>query len=277
MSRIVAIAGHLNRFMIPKFVLQRLEDVNKGIAALLPEPAKAPLRLVRLWLKTLPYYGTGRHCPVCGKASNRFRPDWNTQAQEAICIHCGARERHRFVWLYFNRWTDLFNGQPKCVLHVAPEPCFEPRMRKLLGEGYITSDLTNPLAMSRMDITSIDYPDGTFDVIYCSHVLEHVPEDRRAMKEFYRVLKKGGWAILLVPISGETTLEDLSIVDPLERLRLYGEKDHVRCYGLDFMDRLKDAGFLVTLTRVSDVVNRDEVTLMGLTQESGDIFYCTKQ
>jgi SAM-dependent methyltransferase len=163
------------------------------------------------------------------------------------------------------------------MLHVAPEACFEPLFRKRLGAGYISADLLNPRAKVKMDVTNVEYPDEFFDVIYCSHVLEHVPDDRRAMREFYRVLKKDGWAILLVPITAESTVEDLTIVNPLDRLRLYGQEDHVRRYGPDFVDRLKDSGFKVKVSCASDLFDRDKLTLMGLTSETGDIYYCTKE
>jgi hypothetical protein len=245
------------------------------IKALLPESAKAHLRSVRSWLTDLNYYGQGRWCPVCEKSSRLFRP-YDGIPGEAICIHCGAHERHRFVWLYFSRYTDLFDGHAKRVLHVAPETCMEPRLRQNLGGGYVTADMGNRQAMLKMDVTDIQCPDKSFDVIYCSHVLEHVPDDRRAISELYRVLKNGGWAILLVPITADRTIEDPSIVDPMDRLRLYGEKDHVRRYGPDFVDRLTEAGFSVTVVRVSDLFDNEAVIRMGLTKETGDIYYCTK-
>jgi predicted SAM-dependent methyltransferase len=178
--------------------------------------------------------------------------------------------------LYLFQKTDLFDGRDKQVLHVAPEKCFEGRFREWLGESYITADLSNPQAMVRMDVTDIRFPDDTFDVIYCSHVLEHVQEDRRAIREFYRVLKPGGWAILLVPITANRTLEDPSVVDPAERLKLYGMKDHVRRYGPDYVDRLREAGFEVTTTTASQLCEYDDIVRMGLTSESGDIFHCAK-
>ena len=107
---------------------------------------------------------------------------------------------------------------------------FERLLKKQLGSGYLTSDIRHPRAMVKMDITDIQYPDNPFDVIYCSHVLEHVPDDRRALSEFYRILKPTGWAILLVPIIAEKTFEDPSITDPSERLKLFGQADHVRGY-----------------------------------------------
>lgn len=244
--------------------------------SLLPEWVKSRLRPLRDLVWAVTYYGHARFCPVCGKSSRKFRPSGTVLREDARCARCHAHERHRFLWLYLSRETDLFDGKPKKVLHVAPEWCLEPRLKERLGANYLTADLLNPHAMVRMDITDIQYPDQTFDVIYCSHVLEHVPDDKKAMREFARVLKDGGWAILLVPITSETTLEDLSFVDPAERRSAFGQEDHVRAYGPDYVDRLRDAGFRVEVTTVNDLVEHDDAVRMGLTSASGDIFYCTK-
>jgi len=191
-------------------------------------------------------------------------------------MFCGALERHRFVWRYFESETNLFNGEQKKVLHVAPENCFEPRLRKRLGSNYITADLLDPQAMIRMDITDIQFPDNYFDVIYCSHVFEHVPDDRKAMREFFRTLKPNGWAILLVPITVEKTFEDPSIVNPSERLRIFGQVDHVRRYGSDYIDRLKESGFNVKMSYATDLFQKNEIKIAGLSTASGAIYYCTK-
>jgi len=249
----------------------------KAIASKLPEWAKAPLRRLRDLVRAVPYYGKGRFCPVCGKSSHRFRPFGLVPREDAECVHCGALERHRLLWLYVSRRTNLFDGKPKKMLHVAPESYLESKLQQRLGDNYITADLFSPRAMVKMDITNIDCPDQSFDVIYCSHVLEHVQDDRKAMREFYRTLKSNGWAILLVPIIAEETFEDPSIIEPEERLRAFGQEDHVRRYGPDYADRLRDAGFSVEVTEVNDLVQNDEALRMGLTPASGEIYYCTKQ
>lgn len=250
--------------------------MRSKLVSFLPEWAEVPLRRARDFVRAVPYYGTGRWCPVCGKQSRRFRSDGIVPREEARCVHCGALERHRFVWLYFKKSTNLFDGKARRILHVAPERCLEYRLKERLGNGYITADLLNPHVMVKMDITDIPYPNESFDVIYCSHVLEHVPDDKRAMKECYRVLKRDGWAILLTPITTKVTFEDPSIIDPHERLKAFGQEDHVRLYGPDYVDRLREAGFNVTITRVSDLFENKAVILMGLTTASGEIFYCTK-
>jgi SAM-dependent methyltransferase len=196
-------------------------------------------------------------------------------------MYCGSLERHRLVWLYLQRMTDLFEGRPKKILpkkilHIAPEPTFVPRLRKRFGAGYITADLLDAYAMVKMDVMDIHYPDNTFDFILCSHVLEHVPDDRRAMREFYRTLKPDGWAILMVPIWRDLTFEDPSIVDPAERLAVYGQMDHVRIYGRDFVDRLREAGFDVTITEASDFLSQQEIETMAL-DGAGEIYHCMKR
>lgn len=161
------------------------------------------------------------------------------------------------------------------MLHVAPERWLEIKFKEVIGQGYLTADLYNPKAMIKMDITDIQYPQQSFDYIYCNHVLEHVVEDVKAMTEFHRVLKSDGWAILLVPITNEKTYEDASIVDPKERLKAFGQSDHVRKYGADYVDRLGEAGFTVDTIRVKDLVNDAQAIKMGLPAHL-KIFYCTK-
>ena len=162
------------------------------------------------------------------------------------------------------------------MLHIAPEIFFEPRLRKKLKDNYLTADLFDPRAMIKMDITKIKFPDESFEVIYCSHVLEHVEEDKKAIGELYRVLKKNGWAILLVPIVCDKTFEDFSICDPMERLKIYGHKEHVRNYGKDYVDRLREKGFKVEVITKNELLQNDEIIKLGLSSHNSEIYYCTK-
>lgn len=252
--------------------IQTKKNKNK----LLPPWIKEPLVKTKGYFRSLPYRGEGRLCPVCGNTSCKFEAFGSPPRPDAQCMFCGALERHRFVWRYFELETNLFDKNKKKVLHVAPEKCFESRLRKHLGQDYITADLLAPQAMVRMDITDIQFPDDYFDVIYCSHVLEHVLDDRKAMREFYRTLKPDGWAILIVPITTETTFEDPTIDNPSDRLRIFGQADHVRRYGADYVDRLCESGFNVKVSYVSDLLQKDEIEKLGLTSASGAIYYCTK-
>lgn len=247
-----------------------------GIASVMTPWARGLVHVARHVLRSLVYFGSGRVCPVCSRSSRKFAPFGVVLREEALCVHCGALERHRLLWLFLRRMTDLFDGTPKTVLHVAPEPCLEPRLRERLGDGYLTADLHDPDAMLKMDITDIDRPDRSFDVILCNHVLEHVPDDRRALREFHRTLRDTGWAILLVPITAASTHEDPTIVEPADRLEAFGQEDHVRRYGPDYVDRLRDEGFHVEVTEVHDLVDADQASRMGLTPAAGKIYRCTK-
>lgn len=248
-----------------------------GISSAMATWARGLVRGVGHALRSLVYFGSRRVCPVCGRSSRKFAPFGVVSREEALCVHCGALERHRLLWIFLTRVTDLFDGTPKTVLHVAPEACLEPRLRAHLGEGYLTADLHDPDALLKIDITDIDYPDGSFDVILCSHVLEHVPDDRRALRELHRTLQDTGWAILLVPITAARTHEDPTIVEPADRLEAFGQEDHVRRYGPDYVVRLRDAGFHVEVTEIHDLVDDDEANRMGLTPAAGEIYCCTKE
>lgn len=163
------------------------------------------------------------------------------------------------------------------MLHVAPERTFARKLGSVAGLDYLTADLVDPDAMVRLDVTDIPYPADSFDVICCSHVLEHVPDDRRAMREFFRVLAPGGWAVLNVPISADRTVEDPSVVDPAERERRFGQRDHVRRYGPDYRQRLQEAGFTTRVITAPELVGPDEARRLGIaTPAAGEIFFCTK-
>ncbi len=137
--------------------------------------------------------------------------------------------------------------EPVKLLHLAPEKPLMDLFIKQNNIDYLTADLNPEQVMVKMDITAIQYPDNIFDAILCNHVLEHIPDDRKAMRELYRVLKPGGWAILQVPVSKilEQTYDDITITSPQDREKYFGQKDHVRIYGKDYTQRLKEAGFTV--------------------------------
>jgi len=223
------------------------------------------------------------YCPICMKTTY-FLPYGHPSRNKAQCPYCGSLERHRLLWLFFKVRTNLFEDTFKRILHVAPEVCFENRLKKRYAKNYITADLHNPSAMVKMDVTNIPYPDENFDIIICNHVLEHVPDDKKAMSEFYRILKKNGWAVLLVPLTDMgTTYEDFSIVTDDGRAKAFGQWDHVRKYGRDYIERLKSAGFDVISAKLDELVTTEEIERMCLKErtESCDItnteiFYCVK-
>jgi len=129
--------------------------------------------------------------------------------------------------------------------------------------------------METMDITDIRHQSASFDAIYCSHVLEHVPNDKKAMGEFFRVLKPGGWAALQVPIPRDKTYEDWSITAPLDRAAAFGQSDHVRIYGLDIVERLREVGFEVRVEETNLLFTATEIARFGLSTTE-PILFCRK-
>jgi len=197
------------------------------------------------------YRGNNYTCPIEGKSYRKFLPYGRLQARpNALCPGSLSLERHRLLWLYLKNKTNFFK-QKLDVLHVAPEQCFIKPFRKQHGKKYITADIESPLANVKMDVHDVPFPDNSFDVVICNHVLEHVEDDRKALGELYRVLKSGGWAVFQIPIFHpfpKTTVEDPSVTDPKERERLFGQDDHVRMYGEDYPDRLREVGFEVNMS-----------------------------
>jgi SAM-dependent methyltransferase len=160
------------------------------------------------------------------------------------------------------------------MLHIAPEEELGKLFAKIPSLDYLSGDIASTRAMERIDITSIPYPDESFDIIYCSHVLEHVCDDRKAIEEFYRVLRQGGWALIVVPIKGAETLEDMSVTDPIDRNRVFGHREHVRICGADYEGRLASAGFSVATFHVADVLTKEETIKYGIYPEP--VFLCKK-
>ncbi len=158
--------------------------------------AKILYRLVPQDFRRLLFLGSARFCPLCESRVRRFYPAGLDRRPDARCPVCGSLERHRLFRIVAEKRTDLFDERARRVLHIAPEGAIERLVRRLPGVRYLSADLEDPRAMVRMDITDIGYPDGSFDVLLCSHVLEHVPDDRKALREFYRVLSPGGWGMI---------------------------------------------------------------------------------
>lgn len=208
------------------------------------------------------YVGRGRRCPICGSQYRKFMPyGYVTSREDALCPRCLALERHRMIWLWITRCTTLLQEHPR-LLHVAPEVSLMRHFRRLYGASgnYITADLESPLADMHFDIQHIPLEDSSVDVVICNHLLEHVADDRLALREIHRVLRPGGWGIMLVPEdrSRATTFEDDSITDPKRRTELFGQYDHRRVYGRDYDKRLEDAGFCVKRHSVAELFSEQE-------------------
>ncbi|WP_303317088.1 methyltransferase domain-containing protein [Flavivirga abyssicola] len=208
--------------------------------------------------------------PIDNKSFKTFLPyGYGNQRNNVLSPSTLSLERHRLLWLYLKNETDFFQPEPVSgsstkeskriilratetssalkVLHFAPEQAFYKRFRKMKNLDYVTTDLNSPLADVKADICNLPFEDDAFDIIFCNHVLEHIPDDTKAMQELYRVLKVGGMGIFQIPqdLAREQTFEDNTITDKKERAKIFGQYDHVRVYGRDYFDKLRSIGFKV--------------------------------
>ena len=213
-------------------------------------------------------------CPICHTEEDAFLPFGSNPRPNALCPQCGSLERHRLLWLYLHDKTNFFKRE-HVVLDIAPIRLFSDKWSDFFQDNYISIDLSSPLAKIRMDITDLKFSDNYFDWIICYHVLEHVPDDRKAMQELLRVLKPGGKAIIQVPIFSDATYEDPSIIAPDEREKAFGQSDHVRRYGDDYADRLRSVGFDVKVDPYVKELESNIVQLYGLPNWE-DIFLVQK-
>jgi len=217
--------------------------------------------------------GDAVECPCCGRTWSAFAPAWNRP--DAICPGCGAHARHRALWLYLRDGVEL-GRKPLKLLHFAPEYALRGRIEALGGVDYVTADLDPAGVDVQLDITGMPFEDSAFDAIICSHVLEHVPDDRAAMSELARVLRPGGWLLVLVPLDlhRERTHEDPAVRTPEEREREFLQHDHLRLYAPDIADRLREAGLTVTAVRIADALPDGAVARHGLLTDE-TVFHCS--
>jgi SAM-dependent methyltransferase len=199
---------------------------------------------------------------------NFFPYGYVKQRDNALSPGTLSLERHRLLWLYLNNETNFFSKTLK-VLHIAPEQCFYNLFKNLKNINYTTFDLNSPLADIKGDICNLPFKENSFDFILCNHVLEHINDDKKAMKELYRVLNKNGTAILQVPINQKSskTFEDSSIVDKKERIEKFGQYDHIRLYGLDYFKKLEAFGFKVDPLKYSKEFTESEIIKYGLIKD----------
>ena len=215
--------------------------------------------------------------PIDGKSFSAFLPyGYNNLRKNALSPSTFSLERHRLLWLYLKNETDFYSRKIK-LLHFAPEQAFYKRFKKLSNIDYDTIDLDSPIAKIKADICNLPIKDNTYDFILCNHVLEHVLEDKKAINELYRVLKKGGIGIFQVPIDmkREKTFQDNSITNKKERNKIFGQYDHVRVYGIDYFMKLKNAGFKVEEIDYTKSLSNTEINRYSIAK--GEIIpVCTK-
>lgn len=208
--------------------------------------------VLAFWLKGNKYTD-----PIDGKSFRKFLPyGYGEQRPNILSPSTLSLERHRLIWLYLKNKTDFFTAQKK-VLHMAPEQCFLDVFKKMKNLDYTTADLYSPIVDIKADILDLPFDDNSFDIILCNHVLEHIEDDTKAMSELYRVLKPNGMGIFQIPqdLSLEKTYEDFSITSEEERMKHFGQYDHVRIYGKDYFDRLRKVGFKVEEVNYSKTIS----------------------
>lgn len=224
-----------------------MKKLFKTILNIVPRPILIRLSYVVRPILALYLKGSTYTDPIDGKSFRSFLPyGYAAQRNNVLSPSTLSLERHRLLWLYLQRETNFFSA-PLKVLHFAPEQAFYKRFKKQQNLDYTTTDLESPLADVKADICNLPFEDNSFDVILCNHVLEHIPDDTKAMQELYRILKPGGMGIFQIPqdVSRAETFQDDSITDPKERTLIFGQYDHVRIYGRDYFDKLRSVGFSV--------------------------------
>ena len=248
-----------------------MKKLFKFILNTIPRPILIRLSIVVRPILALALKGNRFTDPIDGKSFSMFLPyGYGNQRNNVLSPSTLSLERHRLLWLYLQNETDFFQSELDSdspitknkriklrkdaetnsalkVLHFAPEQEFYKRFKKQANIEYTTTDLLSPLADVKADICNLPFEDNTYDIIFCNHVLEHIPDDTKAMQELYRVLKPGGMGIFQIPqdLPRATTFSDDSIVDQKERAKIFGQYDHVRVYGRDYFDKLRSIGFRV--------------------------------
>jgi hypothetical protein len=227
-------------------------------------------KVIKRAVKLPRYLGTKYQCPVCGVALRAFKPMWKSYWREVekfapihpaaafetfnltdfTCPRCDAYDRDRLTALYLEQVFLTFDpGRTYRLLEFAPGDALHKKLKRCPFIAYRSADLSRKDVDERVDLTAMGgYADDSVDILLCSHVLEHIPDDRKAMREMCRVLKPDGFAVILVPlvIGVEETHEDPSVNTDALRWKYFGAADHVRQYGKrDFIDRLAAAGLKV--------------------------------
>lgn len=231
---------------------------------LLSDAYRGVRRQLRLWR----HKGNAVQCDSCKHSFGSW------MSSQGSCPNCGAGTRHKFMAHHLDTHF-AHQSEPQRVLLFAPDPPSLAALDRLALAKVTTTDLTAPDVDHHWDITALECPDAAFDVVICSHVLEHVPDDSQAMRELHRILSADGLAFIQVPYARDVALtdEDPTLTDREERIRRFGQFDHVRLYGRDFLDRLSDAGFDVEEIAVADVFDADTIAQKAMWNDI--LFRCT--
>ena len=256
-----------------------MKSLYKFLINKLPRPILIRLSYVFKFFAPLMYRGNKVECPVCERSFSKFLSYGSNVAyrDNVLCPYDLTLERHRLMWLYLKKESNFFGPEKLSLLHIAPEQCFIPKFKKQANLTYLTADLLSPIADLHFDVHQIPLEDNSFDVLFCNHVMEHVVDPIQCMKEFFRVLKPGGWAIMQVPqdMSRAITYEDASITSPEEREKHFWQYDHVRLFGKDYPDWLKRAGFDVEEFKPENHYTSEQYNRYRL--QKGEVLYIVRK
>lgn len=252
-----------------------MKKLYKFLLNKLPRPLLIRLSYPFKKIAPIIYKGNNVECPVCERSFSKFLSYGSDVAhrENVLCPYDLTLERHRLMWLYLKGHSNFFTANHLDVLHIAPEQCFHKLFKAQKNLNYLTGDLVSPIADLHFDLHAIPLEDNRFDVVFCNHVMEHVDDALQCMKELYRVMKPGGWAIMQVPqdTSRDSTYEDKSIVTPEEREKHYWQKDHVRLFGMDYPQWLEKAGFKVEVFDFKTKIGNELIQRYRLMEN--EIFY----
>lgn len=256
-----------------------INNLYKLLLSRLPRPLLIRLSYVFTKLSPVIYKGNRYTCPVCGKSARKFLSYGSkvSYRKNVLCPHDLTLERHRLIWLYLQRKSNLFTAKNLRFLHIAPEQCFLPHFKKQKNLIYTTGDIESPIADLHFDLHNIPFESDNFDVIFCNHVLEHVQDSNRCMAELFRVMKPGGWGIFQVPqdMNREDTYEDWRITSEEQRENHFWQKDHVRLFGRNYPEKLVEVGFDYEEFTADDLVGDTDVDRFRLNPK--EILYVFKK
>jgi SAM-dependent methyltransferase len=245
----------------------------------LPRPLLIRLSYPFKKLAPLLFAGNNVECPVCEKSYRKFLSYGSSVAHRegVLCPGDLTLERHRLMWLYLKNYSSFFTSAKLNVLHIAPEQCFHEKFKTQKNLNYLTGDLVSPIADLHFDLHHIPLENNRFDVVFCNHVMEHVEDPLQCMKELYRVMSVGAWAIMQVPqdFSREETFQDSSITSEADREKYYWQKDHVRLFGKDYPDYLRKAGFEVEEFHPTKELGQDLVKRYRL--QPSEVLYISRK
>lgn len=242
------------KFLLPPVFLGKLDGVLRSAYSLL-------------------YKGSNVSCPVCERSFREFILLENKR--DTLCPNCGSLPRNRLLWILLRDRHQIENHSYK-LLHFSPARSLKKKLKKLKNISYTSTDYCSQYEDKQHDITNIKEPDNSYNLIICYHVLEHIPDDVKAIRELFRILAPGGVAFIQTPFKDGEIYENTSITDPLDRLKHFGQEDHVRIYSLNGLkSRLGAAGFSVTVVASTEVVEKGKLDYFGIKKDE-KILMCRK-